>query len=377
MQQPGFIDQLVDWRDFERFVADLFRTDPDLLVEHDVTEVGKSGANRQVDVRVTHRVSGMTYVTIIECKRWKEKIDRGRIDVLAAAIEDLNAAKGVLFTTSGFEEGAELYARSRGIELFVVRDLTDAEWGSPGRVVSFWWRFVSGQLMRIEPRDAQLASIVEQPPASVSLELTITKEAILDEALTLHSVIDGTPGPNLMSILLEARQRALQLLAEDRTMFREGLEEAERFFIMPIEIDFTAVPTRQLHRNYGALKFSGISFELVAHVSQRRFRHDRGESLDFALAVENYVTHQRRVATRSKGTDQLGVFTLPDSPSKPPSQDDIVSENTMLLVFMEPWVRVPRLAGDVYPTKKLAFSLPSWRVTVSDVPTAYRGRREP
>ncbi len=87
--------------------ADLFSDDPTVLVEHDVTEAGKSGANRQIDVRLTHRIGDITYVTIIECKRWKEEVDRQRIDVLAATLEDLRASKGVLFTTSGFEEGAE------------------------------------------------------------------------------------------------------------------------------------------------------------------------------------------------------------------------------------------------------------------------------
>ena len=113
VEQPGFIEQLVEWRDFEQFVRDLFGADPNLVAEHDFIEVGKSGARRQIDVKLTHRVGGMTYVTVIECKRWKERIDRTRIDILAATIRDLNAAKGVMFTTSGFEEGAELYAATR------------------------------------------------------------------------------------------------------------------------------------------------------------------------------------------------------------------------------------------------------------------------
>jgi hypothetical protein len=92
---PGrFIDQLLDWRDFETFVQRLYATDPNLLVEHNVVDVGKSGARRQTDVKITQRTKLHTYVTLVECKRWKDKVDRSRVDILAASIEDLGAAKG-------------------------------------------------------------------------------------------------------------------------------------------------------------------------------------------------------------------------------------------------------------------------------------------
>src|SRR4051812_23376572 len=109
-----FIDQLVDWRAFESFVRDLYAEDPDLEVEHDVMLTGRSGARRQIDVKFTHQAGGHTYETLVECKHWKKKVDRQRVDVLAASIEDLGAAKGVMFTTVGYEPGAEDYARQKG-----------------------------------------------------------------------------------------------------------------------------------------------------------------------------------------------------------------------------------------------------------------------
>src|SRR2546430_1980857 len=95
-----FLDQLVDWRDFETFVRDLYELDAELRVQHDVTLEGKSGARRQVDVLITHTKGGSTYSTVVECKRWRDPIDRQRIDVLAASVDDLRASKGVMFTTS-------------------------------------------------------------------------------------------------------------------------------------------------------------------------------------------------------------------------------------------------------------------------------------
>ena len=72
----GFIDRLIDWRDFERFVRDLYAEDSELEVEHNVTEVGSSGARRQIDVKITRTVGGETQVTLAECKRWKQKCGR-------------------------------------------------------------------------------------------------------------------------------------------------------------------------------------------------------------------------------------------------------------------------------------------------------------
>lgn len=361
----SFIDELVDWKAFEQFVHDMYAQDERLVVEHDVTETGRSGARRQTDVKLTHRIGSLVYVTLIECKRWKEKVSRDRIDVLAASVDDLNAAKGVMFTTTGFEEGAELYAKSKGIELFLVRDLTDEEWGLPGREVSFWWHTYSGQLDHFDIGQAQLASVVEKPPANVGLQITIGPHEVLDPAMTLHSVVDGIPGPNLVQLLLEARRRALELLAQGVELFDDQAEDAHRAFLVPLELDLRAFETRQLLRNYGALRFDSIRCVLLADVYQYRFRYDRGETFDIALAVENYVTHQREVVSRSSREDAVGVAELaPTGVDSGPQ--DAVSENTLLQIFTEPWVALPPDIQRVFPCRAVTFTLPGWRVTVSE-----------
>ena len=68
-------------------------------------------------------------------------MDGDRVDVLAAKIEDLNASKGVIITTIGYEKGAELYAKHKNIDIFVVRELTEEEWGSPGRIIEIVLQF--------------------------------------------------------------------------------------------------------------------------------------------------------------------------------------------------------------------------------------------
>lgn len=73
-------------------------------------------------------------------------LSRDRVDILIAAIDDLGAKGGVIFTTKGYEAGAEAFAKSKGIELFVVRDLTDAEWGLPGRSAWFYMHIYAAKI---------------------------------------------------------------------------------------------------------------------------------------------------------------------------------------------------------------------------------------
>lgn len=127
MDASGFMHQYYDWAEFEKFVRDLYAGDGDVVVERDVTELDRYGATRQTDIRITRRTRFHTLVTLVECKRWKDPVSRDRIDVLAASVEALGANNGALFTTTGFEEGAIAYAKGKGIDAFVIRDLTPVE----------------------------------------------------------------------------------------------------------------------------------------------------------------------------------------------------------------------------------------------------------
>jgi hypothetical protein len=278
MHLPPFLDQLVDWQDFETFVRDIYAQDADLVVEHNVTDTGKSGALRQTDVKFTHRAAGMTYTTVVECKRWKENVTRDRIDVLATSVEDLGASKGVMFTTTGYEPGAEAYARHKGIELFVVRDLTDDEWGAPGRLVSFWMHYYHGVFSAVGLQ-SQLLSF--GPPIQPHLDLRLTKEGELDDKLTLLSEDGLHRGPNLVSVLIEARRRVLELVSKSVTgLFGDGLDGAELATQVPVTIDLSHSPTRSLHYDGGRLDIATVNAELLVTISQTHFQCDRGASVD-------------------------------------------------------------------------------------------------
>lgn len=106
---------------------------------------------------------------------------------------------------------------------------------------------------------------------------------------------------------------------------------------------------------------------------RRSGKHDRGEDLDLALAVENYLTRSRRVVTRRRGEEELGRFELAADPRGDPDPDDVINEDSTICVFTEPWVSIPRPITDLRLTRKLTFRLPSWDVSSSDPPAEYHG----
>jgi hypothetical protein len=94
-----------DWGGFEQFVAKLHETGT-VDVQHNVTLIGRSGVPRQIDVLVKHREGLYEHLIIVECKHWKKNVSRLHVDALMTAVNDLNAARGVIFSVKGFQKGA-------------------------------------------------------------------------------------------------------------------------------------------------------------------------------------------------------------------------------------------------------------------------------
>lgn len=364
-----FVDQLLDWREFEAFVQAMYADDPNLIVEHDVTEEGKSGARRQTDVKLTQRTKLHTYVTLVECKRWKEKIDRQRVDVLAASIEDLGASKGVIFTTSGYEAGAEKYAKAKNIDLFVVRDLTDSEWGLPGRKIWFYMHLYCAKIDSIAPGSANLLSVVEKPPPNLKLDIHIDKNSSHDEALTLFSMEDGARGPNLASLLLDARIRAMTEVSKAVPLLKEGADGARLLLMTPVTIDLNGYAYRQLLYPYGALRMDRLAMTLKISVQQTKFEFDRGAKYEIALAVENYVTRQRNAVARVAGSSALRLSDpLANNEAKAP-EADVLQNGSLMRIFTDPFVTFDENVDQVGFTNEIIFDLPTWGVRRGATPT--------
>lgn len=91
---------------------------------------GKSGVSHQIDVLTTHSDGIHTYETAIECKYWKDKVNKEIVMKVSSIIEDTGISKGVIVTKSGFTKDGLEYAKFKNIGLVELRESTDKDYES-------------------------------------------------------------------------------------------------------------------------------------------------------------------------------------------------------------------------------------------------------
>ncbi|MBF8983267.1 restriction endonuclease [Lutibacter sp. B2] len=338
-----FMEKFIDWKEFELFVKGMYEDDPNLIAKHDVTLKGKSGAKRQIDVLITQNTKLHQYITIVECKRWKQRVSRDIIDILYASIEDLNASKGVIFTTTGYEKGAEKYAQSKNIDIFIVREMAAEEWGLPGREIHFYLHTIARSMEQFQFINAKLIPTVEEFPKNLSLEIEITKDKKHDEKLQLYSIKNGKKGCNLTEIILEKQQEIMKEIAENMKIIEQGMHDASLVIYSPVEVDFSKYEYRQLRYQFGVINLDKIKFRLLTHISQSLIHFDRGEKLEFALTVENYIKKQKYIVSQKKDEDNIILSeNLLDKliEEKVLRDGDVLQNNSILKVYLEPYVQI-------------------------------------
>jgi len=80
-----------------------------------------SGGEYKIDVLVTFAIFGGAQVKVlVECKHKGRRVEREDALILEAKVRDVGAHKGMLFSTSGFQEGALKYAEAKGIATVTV-----------------------------------------------------------------------------------------------------------------------------------------------------------------------------------------------------------------------------------------------------------------
>ncbi|WP_444894689.1 restriction endonuclease [Microbulbifer sp. TRSA001] len=335
----GFLHKLFDWKNFELFVKDLYSAEGDVLVEHDVTEIGKSGASRQIDVKVTQKTSFHTYTTIIECKYWKKAVERTTVDIVAASIEDLNASKGVIFTTRGYQQGAETYAKSKNIDIFVVRDLLNEDWGNPGRNIQLYLNIVGGQMSKAHFPNAKAMLIVEEQPHDMNLEINLSQENLDDNNFLLYSVKNGDTGPNLTKILSEIHSTITKNINSIAGQKDEFLNH-KLLVKSDVNVNFSGFEFRQLRNKFAAVNLSEMTINFVTQISRSKLNIDRAENLDYALVVQNYVSEQAHYVSKKSESGEILVSAYKSEPVPPDNPNDIFVNGSTMSCFLGPWVGV-------------------------------------
>ncbi|EMW2234510.1 restriction endonuclease [Enterobacter hormaechei] len=339
----GFMHKYYDWADFENFIKELYQEEGDVYVERDVTEIDRYGAKRQTDIKITRRTRFHNFITLVECKRWKERVSRDRIDVLASSIDALGAQNGAIFTTTGYEEGAIAYAKGKGIEIFVVRDLTDKEWGLPGRNIDFYMHVISGEIRNIRMPEVMAIALVEEISPSFKIDIKLAEEMILDPDLFLYSTQNGHRGSNLVRILADIHHELLNIISGSVGLLKNG-EDTSFKIGLNCEVDFSHTKYRQLRLPEAAATIKSLEFTFVAQISQSRFLFDRGENLDFAVMIESYASERRMIAHRKNYENGI-KFEIHDERNK--INNDILMNGSIFRVFCKPWVSIEKNNGEI------------------------------
>jgi restriction system protein len=111
--------------DFEKLVIEWLRRSAEREEQAITTEhlgvVQGDGGDYKIDVLVTFSaLGGALFVVLVECKRQTRPVEREDVMVLESKLRDVNAQKGMLFSTSGFQSGALEFASAKHIATVAV-----------------------------------------------------------------------------------------------------------------------------------------------------------------------------------------------------------------------------------------------------------------
>lgn len=89
--------------------------------KHNVIKKAYDGSY-QIDGEIRFTLMGVDYDTLVECKHYRNPVERKEIQVLYDKIRATGAQKGIFVTTSSFQSGAIKYAKEHGIALISIVD---------------------------------------------------------------------------------------------------------------------------------------------------------------------------------------------------------------------------------------------------------------
>jgi hypothetical protein len=153
----------LDWKTYESITKYIYET---LGKQHGVTVKGygssctvkgKSGASYQIDVLTSHSDGIHGYETAIECKYWKEKVNKDTVLKLAGTLEDADISKGVIVSKSSFTPDCIAVAKYHNIGLVQLRVAVDNDFADNPRELEI------GQFeirMKILARRPEILSVV-------------------------------------------------------------------------------------------------------------------------------------------------------------------------------------------------------------------------
>lgn len=111
-----------DWKGYQEETAEFFRS-LGLSASTDVTLKGVR-TSHDVDVLVTIDVAGFSVKWIVECKHWKDPVNKLHVIALREIVADLGADRGIILCEVGFQSGAIEAANLTNVQVSSLAELS-------------------------------------------------------------------------------------------------------------------------------------------------------------------------------------------------------------------------------------------------------------
>jgi restriction system protein len=122
-EPPDHINANISPVEFELLVRDFLSNVGKELTSFVATHntvLNATDGQYQIDVYGEFDFLGVTMKVLVECKRYKSKVKRDVVQLLYDKLRATGSQKGIVFATSGFQEGAITFASQHGIALVRV-----------------------------------------------------------------------------------------------------------------------------------------------------------------------------------------------------------------------------------------------------------------
>ncbi len=123
--------QSIDYEKLTQMVYQLLLEQEGVItiqVEHNVTVMGRSGVEHQIDVMWRFKQAGIAHAVLIECKNYGSALTLEKVRNFFAVLHDIGDARGLMVTKIGYQDGARRFAEHYGIGLKILRSPSDADW---------------------------------------------------------------------------------------------------------------------------------------------------------------------------------------------------------------------------------------------------------
>jgi len=331
-----------NWSEFEEFIKNLYSKNSGTLhIERNYKTKGSSGRNREVDILVKFGFNPHVISLGIECKYWASKVDGDVIDVVAGKKEDLKIDKFAVITTVGFEAGAELYAKAKGIDIFIIRPTNDDDFGYSGRIVKFnlqaWGSrpIEIGFAASVIAEQGNVESTTNYAMGKLSAITFVDNESDLDRNIDLYRYT-AFPLPNGGTSFLRGAyvNNLAKLILETWRVHNENYYFGRQCSIAH-KIKFRE-PTAIFIDSRIPVLLNEINFKIQYFRHDWSFEVDRGEQYPIVLEniIEKAITPVQATKVDSSTDFSMDTSILKQEVDHSKKPDDVVGRDGVSMKFL-------------------------------------------